>query len=547
MTTNGAVPFPATDIGGAGPALCAATAGGRLGARFGPYAAGDFEITIGATAPTRIIPSALHYFRDECIAIARPGIPAAGYARGRPALDDVAAWSRAVRLDAPGDRPPLILLGAPLRADAAQLAPDARTVTLASRSHPFALAPRLALNRSWFDASSAAFLARGPLRMRASLAGDTIVARSFWPADFRIGDDLPLASLPKDLPAALALRQAMREDPSGGAQLPFAARVIWERRGSLRGCKDKPVLAIIVNGAQGDDDEAWAGHFAIATGRRAPDGGIADLLVDNFYALDIVSEKGILAAPVPLDNYFGDLNRGQAWYRPSFILVATLRGEAAPRLVQGAFNRVYQQFWRHQLGYSHSTMNCTGISVDVLRTLGWKVPARPPGRGLRTWLAIQLAIPWTLLRERSLAKARMAAEYLSEDATRVFPAAAFEEVGADLLRLAERGDDAGDGSLASMLARDLDSLTLLRIPQFPSSRSFGAAPVVSAEEYRSVVPRNPADMKIVPVPPRPFPRELRDPDLLPRPRRPSDAPVAVWMLVVALVALACGWALALLA
>ncbi len=540
MTTNGATPFPATDGAGAGPALRLATDSGRLGLRFGPYSAGDFEITTGAFAPTRIIPSALHYFSDECIAVPRPGIPAAGYARRSRTLDDVVAWSRDVRLDAPGDRPPLILLGAPLRADAAQLAPDARTVTLSGRSHPFGLAARLALNRSWFDASSAAFLSQRPLHMRASLADGTVVGRSFWPADFRIGDDPPHAALPEDMPAALALRLAMREDPHGGAQLPFAARVIWTRRGTPRGCKDKPVLAIVVNGAQGDDDEAWAGHFAIATGRLAPDGGIGDLLVDNFYALDIVSEKGILAAPVPLDNYFGDLNRGQSWYRPSFILVATLRDEAAPRLVQGAFNRVYQQFWRHQLGYSHSTMNCTGISVDVLRALGWRIPARPPGQGLRAWLAI----PWTLLREHSLARARMASEYLSEDATRVFPAAAFEEVGADLLRLGEQGAAAGDGRLASMLAHDLESLVLLRIPQFPSSRPFGAAPVVSTGEYRSVLPPNPADMKIVPVPPRPFPRELRDPDLLPPRRRSSDAPVAFWALLLASIALGCAWALA---
>ena len=542
MTTKGAAPFPATD--GAGPDLRPATDDRQFGPRFGPYPAGDFEITTGATAATRIIPSALCYFRDECIAVPRPGVPAAGYARRMRTLDDVVAWSHDVRLDAPGDRPPLILLGAPLRADAAQLAPDARTITLSGRSFPFALASRLALNRSWFDASSATFLSGHPLRMRASFSDGTIVGRSFWPADFRVGDGLPFAALSKDAPAALALRQAMREAPRGGAQLPFAARVIWKRGGTLQECKDKPVLAIIVNGAQGDDDEAWAGHFAIATGRLAPDGGIADLLVDNFYALDIVSEKGILPAPVPLDNYFGDLNRGQSWYRPSFILVATLRDEAAPRLVQGAFNRVYQQFWRHQLGYSHSTMNCTGISVDVLGALGWKIPGRPPAQALRTWLAIQLAIPWTLLRERSLAKARMACEYLAEDATRVFPAAAFEEAGADLLRLAQRGVDAGDGPLASMLARDLESLVLLRIPQFPSSRPFGAAPVVSTGEYRSVVPANPADMKIVPVPPRPFPRELRDPDLLPPQRRSSDAPVAFWALLLAIIALGCGWALA---
>ena len=86
------------------------------------------------------------------------------------------------------------------------------------------------------------------------------------------------------------------------------------------------MLAFIVNGAQGDDDEAHAGHFAIVTGRIADDGAIGDWLVNNFYTLDAESEKGIIAAPVPLDNYLADLNSGQAYYRPSHLLVAVLEG-----------------------------------------------------------------------------------------------------------------------------------------------------------------------------------------------------------------------------
>ena len=57
------------------------------------------------------------------------------------------------------------------------------------------------------------------------------------------------------------------------------------------------MLAFMVNGAQGDDDEAHAGHFALVTGRTQEDGAIGDWLVNNFYALDSESEKGILAAP----------------------------------------------------------------------------------------------------------------------------------------------------------------------------------------------------------------------------------------------------------
>ncbi len=522
--------------------LVRATAGGRIG----PYDATDFEIGTGACSPESLTAAGKFYFRDECIALPRAGIPAAGFARDTRVLDDVAAWSRNARLDTPGDRPQLVLLGAPMRIDDGRLAPDAQSLALAGTLPstfpfplPLSLAPRLALNRSWFDASSAAFLAGRPLRLRVALEGEKLVASTFWPGDFTLADDLPVAALTSGLPATLALRRAMREDPQGGARLPFSASVIWERDRRLRGWKDKPALVIIVNGAQGDDDEAWAGHFAIGTGCIGADGGIADLLVDNFYALDIFSEKGILAAPVPLDAYFGDLNRGQAWYRPSFILVAALRDEAVPRLVQGAFNRVYPQFWRHQLEYHHSTMNCTGISIDVLRALGLAVPARPPEHAARAWSTL----PWVLLRDRSLAKARLAFEYVSEDATRLFPAAAFEEIGATLLRLARAGASEQDGLLGSMLARDLEALALLRIPQFPSSRKFGSAPVVAAGEYLGVVPSDPADMQVVPVPARPFPAALRDADLLPPPARRSDLPVAIYAVIAVAAVIAAGWIL----
>ena len=126
----------------------------------------------------------------------------------------------------------------------------------------------------------------------------------------------------------------------------------------------------MVNGAQGDDDEAHAGHFALVTGRVQEDGAIGDWLVNNFYSLDVESEKGILAAPVPLDNYLADLNSGQGWYRPSCMLVAVFQrprvGAAAVRA-----HRVYNQFWRHQLVYYHPTTNCTSISVDDCARSAW--------------------------------------------------------------------------------------------------------------------------------------------------------------------------------
>ncbi|HEX7328131.1 MAG TPA: hypothetical protein VF428_06300 [Casimicrobiaceae bacterium] len=521
--------------------LVAATSAGKLG----PWDATDFELAPPA-ALDALTRSERFYFADQCIALPRSGLPVAGYTRSMRADDDVAQWSRQWGADERAARAPLILLGAPLRADDARLDAAARSVTIAGQSRPFALAPRLPLNRSWFDASSAAWFASHKLRIRASLEADTVVARTLWPEDFALAGPLPAARLAADRPAALALRERIRADPRGGAQLPFAAHEIVKRSGWTGSWKDKPVLAILVNGAQGDDDEAWAGHFAVVTGRTSARGSIADLVVDNFYTLDIVSEKGILAAPVPFDAYLGDVNSGQAWYRPSYVLVAALASDEALALVQGAFDRVYRQFWRHQLVYRHSTMNCAGVSVDVLRALGLPVRRRMPTRRWRAWFAL----PWVTFTQRSLAKGRLACEYLSEDMTRLLPAVAFEEVGATLLALA--GDGARGpagfprGLLAGMLARDIEALAFLRIPQFPSSRRFGSWPVASADEYFAAIPRDPAKMETVPVPPRPFPRELRDDDLLPPPRQPSDIPLAVWSVAaIAVLAAFIAWLVAL--
>jgi hypothetical protein len=295
------------------------------------------------------------------------------------------------------------------------------------------------------------------------------------------------------------------------------------------------VLAFVVNGAQGDDDEAHAGHFGIVTGRVGAGGAIGDWLVDNFYALDTESEKGIIAAPVTLDAYLGDLNSGQEWYRPSCLLVAVLRDERAAALVQSALGRVYNQFYRHQLAYYHPMVNCTSISVDTLRALDWEVPSRGP----TSRVLAALGFPFLVLRDRSLAKAQKSYDYLTEDLTRLLPAVALEEIFASLLGFARAaegvgGDTIPDGTLARMLAEDLDALAFVRIPQFPSSRAWGDAPVVTLAEYRSRLPRDPAKLQIVPVPPRPFPDALRDPDLLPSPPHRSDRATAVWgvLLVV---------------
>ncbi len=316
----------------------------------------------------------------------------------------------------------------------------------------------------------------------------------------------------------------MREAPQGGAQSPYAAVTLWQRDAALVQWAGRPVLALMVNGAQGDDDEAHGGHFALVTGRVQADGAIGDWLVNNYYSLDVESEKGILAAPVPLDNYLADLNSGQGWYRPSYMLVAVLRDERAAVLVQSALNRVYNQFYRHQLDYYHPNQNCASISIDTLRALGWSIPVRGPSSRLLAWLGF----PFIALKERSIGKAKLAFDYLRTDQTRLMPAAALEEAFGSLLALGAGRLPEDAGALAHMLAEDLDALAFVRFPQFPSSRAFGDAPAVTTWEYKARVPNDPALAQIVPVPPRPFPAELRDPDLLPHALRPSDYALVVW-------------------
>lgn len=504
----------------------------------GLYPAGDFVVTTGDPAP--LAPSAKLYFAKEWIAVPRDGVAVSGYATGVGAFDDVRAWSSTPgSTGTPGARPPLVWLAAPERVRGARLSADARTATVDGRAHPFALAPKLDLNRSYFDASSASFFAGREVAMRGQWRGDAFEARTIWPRDFRLDDAIVAAPLDARVPAPQALRDLVRAD-DGGARSPFSTRLLWERAPGSRPWAGKSVLVVMLNGAQGDDDEAWGGHFTLGTGRLGADGGLADVLIDNFYSLDVVSEKGILAAPVPLDNYLADLNSGQAWYRPSAMLVAVLSGDAAPALVQGALNRVYAQFWRHQLPYRHSMMNCAGISVDTLRALGWNVP--PNGARAAVHALAWLAVPWTLAKERSVSQARVAYEYLTQDRTRLFPAVAFESVGAELLRLAREGAGAGSSTIEGLLARDVEALVFVRVPQLPSSRAFGSWPVVSPAEYHGKVPRDPEAMQIVPVPPRPFPSNLRDADLLPETRRPSDLPLVVWALAaVAVVAALVAW------
>ena len=495
---------------------------------YGLYPSADFTVGPGRAEPRPPQRQAAWYFRDEIVAVPRAGLPLAAFEPGVRPFDDVARWSAARPAGAALDYPPLVWVAAPLQVRHARLAGDERELVVTPQgSLPWRLVERIALNRSYADATSLAFFAPRELALRGAIDDGVFVARTVWPEDFRLGPQAPSARALPPGEAAQALRTLMREEPRGGAQSPYAAMTLWQREGGRADWAGRPVIGLMVNGAQGDDDEAHGGHFAIVTGRVQADGSIANWLVNNFYSLDVESEKGIIAAPVPLDNYLADLNSGQGWYRPTTMLVAVLSDERAAALVQSALNRVYKQFYRHQLVYYHPNQNCASISVDTLRALGWDVPARGPSSRVLAWLGY----PFIAIRDRSIDKARLAFDYLRTDQTRLMPAAALEQAFASLLEIGQAPAAARDGLLATLLAQDLEALAFLRFPQFPSSRAFGNAPAVSTWEYHTLVPADPAMAQIVPVPPRPFPPELRDPDLLPLPWTPADYATLAWALL----------------
>jgi hypothetical protein len=481
------------------------------GDALGLYPASSFRVATGATAGAQTLRQARWYFNGETIAVPAGGVPVASYAKGVGAFDDVRAWastSAAQTLDFP----PLVWIGAQQVLHAARISADGRTID----DLELRLVAKHPLNRSYFDRHSVAFLAERPLTVRGTRDGNAFELRTVWPDDFALSAAPPARHAP--------LRELMHETPDGGSRSPFAAWTLWQR-GDDDDWTGRPVLGLIVNGAQGDDDEAHAGHFAIVTGRVRADGRTGDWLVNNFYTLDAESEKGIIAAPVPLDAYSGDLNSGQAWYRPSYLVVLVLRDVRAAALVQSALARVYNQFYRHQLAYYHPDANCTSISVDTLRALGWPIPRRGATSRVLAWLGL----PWMIVRERSLARAKVAFDYLVADQTRLMPAAALEDAYASVRALVDGAPC--DGRLGRMLATDVDAIAFLRMPQLPSSRAFGGTPVASLREYRARLPRDRTQLKVVPVPPRPFPEPLRDDDLL-RPRaHESDVAARVWCAI----------------
>ncbi|MES2164383.1 MAG: hypothetical protein V4476_24785 [Pseudomonadota bacterium] len=484
----------------------------------GLYPSERFKLATGRCQDCAVPGQALWYFSDDMIAVAKAD--GAGYAPRLRAQEDVKTWLAAAGGRARDQAPPLVWIGSPHVAEG-RLEPDAR-LTRPGGGAPLNVefTPRLSTNRSYVDRSSLAFFAGGEVKARGALTEERFVMRTLWPKRYALGAAASSAPL-----AAGETIESLVRAQHGGATAPYASRTLWRRDGGraplpLAG---KPVLAFMLNGAQGDDDESYGGHFAVATGRFGAAGEWDNWLVNNFYSLASISEKGIVAAILPMDAYMGDLNSGQAWYRPSYMLVAVLKDQRAPALVQEAIDRVFNHFYRQDFHYRHASTNCAGINVETLRTLGWNIPRL----GGESPLKAAVALPYMALKEVSLASGQSAYDYLKTERTELLPFVAFNTIADDLLkRLATPGRAAG-GTLEAQLSEDLEALLFVRIPQFPSSRAFGHDPVLSLREYQQRAPANHADWKIVPVAPRVLPAAFTD-GAAPSERKPPSV-IATWL------------------
>lgn len=514
VLVGAAAPAQAADPGEAGAGVRDALASGMLGL----YPAERFRLATGRCADCPTSEQALWYFRDDMIAV--PVAGAASYAPRLRAQEDVKAWLADTGAKPRDQAPPLLWIGSPHVAEG-RLQADGRSLQHGeSPSRPVELTPKLSSNRSYADRSSMAFFAEGEVKARGVLREERFVMRTLWPKRYAIA----AASASQPLAGGETIESLVRAE-RGGAGAAYASRTLWRRDGGggdplpLAG---KPVLAFMLNGAQGDDDESYGGHFAVATGRFGPAGEWDDWLVNNFYSLASISEKGIVAATLPMDAYMGDLNSGQAWYRPSYMLVAVLKDQRAPALYQEAISRVFSHFYRQDFHYRHASTNCAGINVETLRTLGWKIPRV----GGESPLKAAVALPYMALKEVSLASGQSAYDYLKTERTELLPFVAFNSIADDLLKRIARQGGKGEG-IEAQLGADLEALLFVRIPQFPSSRALGGDPVLSLREYRQRAPANHADWKIVPVAPRVFPAGFKD-AAAPSERKPQSV-TATWL------------------
>ena len=483
----------------------------------GLYQPNQFKLSHGACAHCAITPQASWYFTQETIAV--PLSNSNSFDPVLSAQDDVKQWYGQPKQTPV--MPALIWLGSPQTIQG-KISADGKILENQNGNTPLAITPKIESNRSYFNEQSQQYFANRDVAIRGTAEKTHFTARTIWPLDY----NLDLSQLPyQPLNDKETITSLIRSN-NGGAGQPFSARVLY-KKSDLTSLQNKPVLSFVLNGAQGDDDEAHGGHFAIATGRFGEQGEWNNWLVNNFYNLGSVSEKGIIAATLPMDSYQGDFNSGQSWYRPSYMLVAVLKDERSAATYQSAINRVMQHFYRQDFKYRHAGVNCAGINLETLRSLDWHIPKL----GATNLPKAFLALPFKAISDMSLESGLKAYDYLSAEQTNLYPFVAFDTIGNDLLNRIAKNQT--NSAFEKQLAEDLEAIIYVHIPQFPSSRAMGQAPVASLDEY---IARTPADMsqwKIIPVGPREFPKELKDKNAPGEPLRPAYYGLIAWLAILA--------------
>ncbi|MCM2304586.1 MAG: hypothetical protein NDJ72_07780 [Elusimicrobia bacterium] len=368
---------------------------------------------------------------------------------------------------------------------------------------PFALAEKIESNRSYYDASSLAYMRGRTVRVRGELIEKdgvkVLVARTIWPEDYRIdASNLKEADVKNaaDIDALVAADK-------GGAKKPFQTLLLWEKPGAGRAWEGLPVMGFMLNGAQGDDDEAQAGHASLFTGRYGPGGSMADWIFNNFYDMNTYSEKGIIASMVPMDKYMTDLNSGQSWYRPSFVLVMVMKDARVPAQFQETFAAQYAKYYSQELKYDKTRKNCTALIADPVREQGWKFPET----GKTPTVIAKMISKAVGLKDPEAGE--QIYQSLRQEPTRSFPRASFNAVGGDLLTMAGAFGAEPSGReyspLENMIREDLLAILFVRLPQIPSSRKFGREPVGGVMDYFLRAPLDRSKWETVPSYPRPFP------------------------------------------
>lgn len=484
----------------------------------GLYPADNFTITNGQCQDCATIPQARWYFEKELIAVPKKGMPMAGFSKADFTLLE------AVKDQDDRALPALVWLGSQYVIPQARLNDHGTIVTeISGLASPFFITDKILSNLSYWNDSTLQFFTQRDVRLRGELTDKGFTARTVWPLDFKIDINANLNALKTDE----SLKSLVQYE-NGGARSAYKSRLLWEKSpGAAKEVAGKAVFAFMLNGAQGDDDEAHGGHFAVVTGRMEADGNYSRWLVNNYYNLASNSEKGIIAGITPIDKYLADLNSGQNFYRPSYMLVAVMKSDAVPSQFQATTNRLYNHFYRNDFIYDHSRNNCAGTSIDKLKALGWNIPTR----GVESLLKATAAYFYVSATEMSLSKGRAIYDYLNTETTRLFPAVTFDAIGEDLLLGANQWsrklytDHNPTTPFMRQIGEDIEAIYFVRIPQIPSSRAFGLAPVYSFDQYMHQAPADRSQWKIIPTTPNPLPDALKDgaalkldsPSLLPLP------------------------------